>query len=199
MKVGFVLECHREGADHQVIRYLVDELRKDIVAHFRFAGSKRELFADCGGMVEKLFTADRCDRVFVIWDLIPCDDEYTHKGKPCRAKERDSLRKMLRREDVERTVMLCITHELEAWLLADGNAVKAELEKPTHPLKPIADEKRPEAIPNPKARLRALFNEHRRRDYDDKVHALRIIKRAKRTKLANALSFVRFRDKLQAL
>jgi hypothetical protein len=199
MKVGFVVECHRDGADHKVIEHLARKLLAGIQPHFRFCGNKRKLFEDCGKLVEGLFEVDRCESVFVIWDLIPCDDEFQSDGSPSCVKEREFLLKTLRPRDAARTVPLCITHELEAWLLADGSALKNLLERAEHPIKPIGDEKKPEEVSNPKKRLDNLFKQDGRRGYEDRVWALKIAERASLSKLARAPSFARFKSKLDAL
>lgn len=113
MRIGFVLECHRDGADHKVMEHVVRALRGDLELLFQLCGSKRALFEDCGKQVEALFTVER--------------------------------------------------------------------------------------QPNPKKTLNKLFNEHRRRDYDDKVHALKIIEKASLSKLERAPSFARLKDKLGRL
>lgn len=199
-RVGFVLECHRDGADHKVLKHVVPRLRGGTEALFRCCGSKRALFEECARWVEKLFEEERCERVFVVWDLVPCDDAFKLNGKPSRHKERTHLRRLLRPQDCGRTEMICITHELEAWLLADGKALTATLQKPTHPIKPIGDEKCPEDNPNPKALLRQLFKRNGRGDYNDMVHALKIIENVQNlSKLERAPSFRRLREKLEGL
>jgi hypothetical protein len=202
MRVGFVLECHRDGADYKVLKHLVGVLRKDVEPHFVCCGSKRVLFEECGNQVSGLFDDDRCHQVFVVWDLIPCDGVFHHEGRPCRARERKHLVDALRKQDVDRTVMLCVTHELEAWLLADGKALEAVLAKPTHPIERIADMKRPEELPNPKKHLNALFTKHRGPyyPYDDRVHALQILKQMRNlSRLERVPSFARLREKLTLL
>lgn len=199
-KVGFVLECHRDGADHKVIEHVARTFRPDLQRVYMCAGNKGLLFERCSRIVEGLFEAERCDHVFVVWDLIPCDDEYRHAGKPSCVKERQHLLGTLRTEDQPKTVLLCITQELDSWLLADGAALAAVMSRPTHPLKAFADHKRPEDIANPKAILKQLFDEHTKYDYDDLYHAVKIIAAVQNlAKLDRAPSFKRLREKLQSL
>ncbi len=200
MKVGFVLECFRDGADHKVIEHVVRAVRPDVGRVYMCSGSKRVLFESCSKLVEGLFVAERCDRVFVVWDLIPCDAGFQERGKPSCVKERQHLWHSLRPEDRAKTVMLCIAQELDSWLLADGAALGAVLSRKTHPIKPIGDEKKPEAIRNPKANLKKLFKEHGRGEYDDVIHAVKILSEVKDlSKLERAPSFKRFRQKLAKL
>jgi hypothetical protein len=198
MRVGFIVECGPAGADEKVLDYLVKALRTDVEPRFQTCGptGKREILADCHKQVEKLFDKDRCDRVFVVWDLMPCDAEHRHRGRPSCEKERDHIWAKLRDQDRKRTVLLCITHELETWLLADGSALTKVIERRSHPMRPIPDERRPEKIENPKARLKEHFNS-RPGGYNDLVHARKIIEQASLAKLERVPSFARFRQKLQ--
>jgi hypothetical protein len=200
MKVGFLVECGLKGADEQVLRFLVNTLRKDIEPRFTTCGSKRVILDECGQHVERLFTVERCEKVFVVWDLFPCNPEHQIKGKPSCINERKHLLDKLRAVDRPRTIMLCIRHELEAWLLADGNALKAVLMK-NHAIGRIGDDKHPERHPNPKRTLGEIFKEHRgpRYEYEDRLHALQIIRAANLSKLKCAPSFARFKEKLEAL
>lgn len=139
--------------------------------------------------------------MFVVWDLIPCDPPFQSRGKPSRRNERLHLRTSLRPEDCARTEMICIRHELESWLLADGAALEKVVWRKTHRKKPIADDKHPEQHPNPKLVLKQHFEENGPFEYDDKVHALKIIKAVNNlSKIERASpSFRHLREKLAAL
>ena len=200
MRVGFAVECHRDGADHKVIEYLVSVLNPKIEPFFLWSGSKRVLLARCGPIVEELFDTYECERAFVVWDLIPSDKEHQHEGKSCRKKERAHFLGALRKQDRARTVLLCIPQELEAWLLADGEALKEVLGSASHPVRRIRNVLRPEEDPNPKKTLIQLFNMHSPWPYNDAVHAAKIIKNIKDlSKLEKLPSFARLKQKLQAL
>jgi hypothetical protein len=199
-KFGFIFECCADGADHKVFEQLLGKLRPDIEPVYRFARSKRLLFDQCSAQVAGLFEVERCQRVFVVWDLIPCDEVFKHGGKPSCVLERAHLWAELPKQhrDRTKTVMLCITHELEAWLLADGAALTS-FQRPEHPIRPIGDEKKPESIPNPKAFLKQVFKKNGFGEYDDLVHASKIIARVGNLqKLDHARSFKRFRERLMA-
>lgn len=200
VKVGFVLECHRDGADHKVIDHVVGATKPELVRVYACTGSKRALFESCSKLVEVLFEVERCQRVFIVWDLKPCDPIFQDGGKPSCVKERDHLWARLREQDRnrEKTVMLCITYELDNWLLADGAALTDVLRRKTHPIKDIGDHKKPEDNPDPKAFLIRLFKQHGRGDYDDVLHAVKIISKVQNlSKLERAPSFKRLRDRLQ--
>ena len=80
MIVGFIVECGPNGADEQVLKHLVKKLRPDIVPRFSTCGvrGKGEILAKCGTMVTKLFDDEHCAKVFVVWDLMPCNEEHHH-------------------------------------------------------------------------------------------------------------------------
>lgn len=200
MKVGFVVECGPGGADEKVLRSLIKALRSDIEPRFVTSGSKRVILEDCGKLASALFDNERCDKVFVVWDLMPCNAEHHHKGTPSCVLERAHVLNLLRATDKPRTILLCIKHELEAWLLADGSALEKVL-KPNHQrVERIPDDKSPEQHPNPKKQLGNLFKKRRGLEYNDTVHAVKIIEQVTNfNKLVRAPSFARFKQKLQAL
>lgn len=206
MRVGFVLECGEDGAEHAVFKYLVAKLRPAVTPVFVFMNNKGALFRGCAAKVEGLFDIERCVRVFVVWDLIPPEVLDAAKKKSCKAERAELLAK-LRPEDrsPERTTLLCISQELEAWLLADGTAIDDFLfakKASTHrDKKPIADDKKPEREPNPKKRIGKLFDEARGGsfEYSDIDHAIEIVKRANLSKYERAPSFARFKAKLAEL
>lgn len=205
MKVGFVLESGEDSAEHQVFKFLLAKLRPEVKPVFVFMNNKGALFRECAAKVEGLFDIDRCVRVFIVWDLIPPEVLDSRNKKSCTA-EREALLAKLRPQDrpPERTTLLCISQELEAWLLADGTAIEAYLfgkKAKTHGGKPIADDKHPEREPNPKKRLGNIFQENRGKyfEYSDTDHAIELLKRADLSKYDRAPSFARLRAKLAGL
>lgn len=200
-RVGVIVECGRDGADHKVLAHVIPRLRQEVVPEFAFLGSKRALLTDGPKLAAGLLAEGGCARVIVVWDLVPCDlpDD---KGKPCRRREREALREALEKEGValDRVSMLCITHELEAWLLADGAALTAVLQRPTHPIKALKDDRKSEQHPNPKKILGGHFKQHRGKDYLDAHHAVKIVEAVTNLrKLESAPSFRRLRELIEAL
>ncbi|MDM8549509.1 DUF4276 family protein [Desulfobacterales bacterium HSG2] len=136
-----------------------------------------------------------CEKVIVIWDLHPpWRDE-----KPCRRQDRQNIFNALQSEniDLNRISLVCISEELEAWLLADHRAVKemiAERKHP-HPVGKIPKFKRPDKIPKPKTRLTKIFNQElgSRHRYVDYQHAILIAQKINDFgKIKNSESFRRF-------
>ncbi len=202
-RLGVIVECGRDGADHKVLANVIPRLRPDVALEFAFLGSKRALLTDGPTLAKGLLDpkAGRCERVVIVWDLVPCDLPDA-KGKPCRRNEREAVRAALEKEGValDRVTLLCITHELEAWLLADGAALTGVLERPTHPIKRVKDDRALEDHPNPKKLLQKLFKEHRGRDYLDARHAGEIVSAVSNlAKLDAAPSFRRLRALLDGL
>jgi hypothetical protein len=204
MRLGFVVECFRDGADHKVLEQVVLRMRPELTKddlRWSCMRKKRFLLDDCGAAVEALFNADKCDRVFVVWDLMPCDKEMQEKGKPSCKLERVHVLSKVDPKHHARTVLICIRHELEAWLLCDGQALSDFLEKKPHPKPRIADDKTPDRHPNPKVVLGKIFNEHGHgREYRDTEHAPRLIEKVKSlSKLQKSQSFKRLCEKLDSL
>jgi len=196
-KIGFVLECGEDGADHQVLRFVLPLLREGVTPVFNCAVNKGALFRECAKRVEGLLTIERCDHVFVVWDLIPPEVRDADGKKSCVA-EAEALRARLRPQDRRRTSLVCISQELEAWLLTDGTAIEEYLSRPGHKAPRIADEKHPERVANPKTALNKMFQAARGRyfEYSDTDHAIELVKRAKLSKYDSAQSFARLRAKL---
>jgi hypothetical protein len=143
--------------------------------------------ADCGTAAQ-LLLKQGCARVVIVWDLFPAWREDGQK--PCRKEDRqnvfDSLEaagvpKPAFESPVEKTVdarqvfLVCIQEELEAWLLADHQAIAQVLSKPSHKVR-IAVVKNPETVDNPKKRLARMFKQQAGQEYNDRVHAERLIK-----------------------
>lgn len=204
MKVGFVLECTRDGADVKVISHVLKRLKTEqdvaIDPCFRTMGNKRFLFEKCAATVEGLFDDERCDRVFVVWDLHPCNAEFQQNGTPCHVLERDSLRDQLRLKDQPRTSFVCIRRMLETWLIADAGAVTGAVEalmsNHKDKVKRFSKVSRPETERDPKARLMDYFDQNTHRDYVEAVHALRIAENADLEKWRKVRSFDRLWTRL---
>ena len=195
MKVGMIFESGPQGAEKMVCEYLAKQLCPGIVISSATHVNKPDMIASCGKDVVQLLK-ERCRRIIIVWDLFP---SWRKSGqKPCRREDRAAILHSLKLEGVEKApvFLICIREELEAWLLADGRAIAAILSTPAHPVPAIADEKRPDRMANPKGRLKKLFRVHRRGEYNDLVHAIKIIKEADLNRLRHSESFQRFKAKL---
>jgi hypothetical protein len=193
MKVGMIFECGKEGADKKVCEYLAQKLLPDIEISSITLTNKPKLLRECGEQTAMLLK-EGCEQVLIIWDLYPPWRE--HNEKPCRKEDRERIFSSLKEAGVTspNVYLICIREELEAWLIADGRALSTVLSTPAHPVK-IKDTKKPDNVKNPKGKLRKIFKETIGRDYNDMVHAEKIVRELPDMKKRSP-SFVRFAAKL---
>lgn len=196
MKIGMVFESGPQGAEKQVCEYLARRIRPGVTISSATHRNKPEMIADCGKDVAQLLK-EGCKRILIVWDLFP---PWRKAGeKPCRKVDREAIRKSLKLAGVENApvFLVCVREELEAWLLADGRAIAAVLSTAAHPVPAIADARHPDRVPNPKARLQRQFRVHRRGEFNDLIHAIKIIQAADLNRLGRSESFRRFKAKLE--
>jgi len=198
MKIGFVFECGPQGADLQVCEYLAGQLRPGIQCVSRTMDDKLKLLAGAAEIANELLI-DGCERVLIVWDLRPAWPDK--KNKPCRAAERQALLEALAKQGLRDhpVYLVCVEQELESWLLASDHAVSAFLSTPTRAYKAKVI-KKPDRVPQPKAAMINYFKDARGRLYEDRVHAVKILKAAPvdSPKLRHSVSFARFETKLLA-
>ncbi len=198
MKIGFIFECGRGGADCQVCRHFLNKLEPGIEMVPRFMDDKKNLLENCGPVAAILVGS--CERVVILWDLYPAWRE--RHIKPCRKEDRLKIFASLRSSRVPpgKVALVCIEEELEAWLLADIRALRHVLAAHKHP-RPVGklpQFKNPERIRNPKTRLTKLFNRelgaHRR--YIDFQDAIRIAQAVPDfNRIRRSTTFSRFAEK----
>lgn len=197
MKVGMIFECGPDGADKKVCEHLTRRIKSDIEIESVTLNNKPNLISECGRAAGSLFIRG-CEKVVIIWDLFP---PWRGKDqKPCRQEDREMMIQSL--EDagvsIENVHLVCITEELEAWLIADGRALSKVLSTTTRKVD-IPDRKKPEQVRNPKKVLTKLFYEKTGKPYVDRTHAEKI---AKALPSLNRLqkyspSFLRFSSRLE--
>ena len=195
MKIGMIFECGPAGADKKVCEYFARQLQPGLEIMSVTLDDKPRLINDCGRAAAQLLR-DGCDRVLIIWDLYPAWREK--KQKPCRREDRLAIHKSLENAGVPlaKTHLICITAELEAWLIADGRAISAVLSTPAHPVS-IPDRKRTETLKNPKGQLMNMFKEKSGKPYSDLQHAEKIARQMPDlNKIKRCSSFVRFAAKV---
>jgi hypothetical protein len=197
MKVGFIFECGEKGADIKVVRHLVQRIDPKIEFMGRTLDSKPKLVQGCGAVAKQLL-ADGCDRVFIVWDLYPA---WREKGKkPCRHEDRMNIFECLASNNVtlSKVVLICITEELEAWLMADGEGLSKYLSTETRKAS-VIHQRYPDRLPKPKKQLDRVFQEHRGNSfrYVDFQHAEGIVRLLPDfSRLKRSESFSRFHFKL---
>jgi len=199
MKIGFVFECGPQGADKQVCEYLAGKLRPSDTFVSRTLDNKANLLASAG-IVAAALLEDGCERVLIVWDLRPA---WPEKGlKPCRHDERLALLEALAKAGVagKPVFLVCIEQELESWLLADEKKLSDFLSTPAHRYE--AERVRaPDRVQQPKASVINHFKQGRGWRYDDKVHAVKVMRQELPDwrKLRRSTSFQRFEAKLLQL
>ena len=196
MKIGFVFECGPKGADEQVCEYLATLIRPGVVPVSRTLDNKANLIKDAGRVAAKLL-ADGCERVLIVWDLRPAwPDKQT---KPCRHDERMALLKALEDAGIASgpVFLVCVEQELESWLLADEARLSAYLSTLEHPFV-VPRVRRPDREKNPKALMMNYFRAARGWRYEDRTHAIQILRLTglDMKKLKRSASFARFESKL---
>lgn len=194
-KIGMIFECGPNGPDQKVCECLARRLVPNIQIEPATLDNKPKLIAGCG-RVAATFLAQGCEQVLILWDLYPA--WRGHGEHPCRHEDREEILEALMREQVDatRVHLICIEEELEAWLLADGQALSQVLSRPTHPVT-IKGQKDPERVPNPKKYLNRLFQEHTGRPYSDLVHAEKIVRALPNlNKIRRSSTFLRFARKV---
>ena len=199
MNIGLIFECGPQGADKQVCEYLAKKINPDAEYLSKTLDNKDNLLNQAAEIAKGLIKIDQCDRVLIIWDLRPSWPDM--KTKPCRFAERQRLLSDLQASGLQNQSisLVCIEQEFESWLLADKDAVNSFLSRPTHTYNGATTVSRPDNEKNPKSRMIKYFKEARGFKYDDKVHAIGIVKQEclSLKKLRRSVSFSRFENKLQ--
>lgn len=200
MKVGFIVECGPQGAEVKVLPHLARALDPTLELLDPVSlDDKGKLKRECGTWAKALL-ARGCQRVLIVWDLLPDWGEY--EGKGCRHNDKEQIAASLKsaglRPSDSRIRLVCIEQMLEAWIMADERALSAFLSTDAHPIK-IGRCKDPESVSDPKAALITLFGKSRSRirRYVDYEHAIRIVRLLPDvTRLRRSESFRRFEEKL---
>ena len=200
MKVGFIVECGPEGAETKVIPYLAKMIREDIeIIDPIPLNRKPNLKEQCGKFAKQLLSQG-CQRVIIIWDLMPDWGEY--EGKGCQYEDRIEIYESLKSAGLnpkdKRIRLVCIHKMLEAWIIADERALSRFLSTPAHQIS-VPRNKKPESITDTKSALITLFRKSGSRIgcYIDYTHAIKIVEELPDLgRLLKLKTFARFKDKL---
>ncbi len=179
-RLGLVLECDTGGPDELVFRCLARRLSQK--------GREPEVFPACLGSkklteeavsrAEALVEVEQCDLVLIVWDQKPLWRDPP--AKKC-VDEANLLRGFLRKVKPptrKRIRLLCLTWELETWLIAEDRAVREHLSKPAHPCSYSAP-KDLNKVDDPKAHLDKVFTGFRGRSrrYEDRIEAIQLVQK----------------------
>jgi hypothetical protein len=199
MKIGLIFECGPQGADKQVCEYLAAVIRPGIELSCVTLDTKANLLRDAGAVASQMLQ-DGCACVLIVWDLRPAWPDK--KNKPCRAQERAQVLASLTAAGVPgnaRIYPVCIEQELESWVLACEQSLAAYLSTKSHAYA-VPRVRRPDQQIQPKAVMINHFKAARGWRYDDKIHAIGVLKAASIDLkcLRRSVSFERFESKLLA-
>jgi len=199
MKIGFIFECGPKGPDVKVCRHLVEQLDASIEFDYVALDNKQNLISECGVAAGTLLDSG-CQKVIIVWDLFPPWRDM----KPCRHEDREGIFRSLQAEgvDLNQVELVCISEELEAWLLADKRAVTAMIarRKHPHPVGRIPAPRRPDNVRSPKKRLMQIFNQELGYRYVDYQHALLIAQELPDfNRIRRSVSFYRFALKVAGI
>ena len=188
-KLGLIFECDVGGPDELVFKCLVRRLSPETEVLTRSLGNKPAIFERGPDVAKALVETDKCDLVMIVWDLKP----LWEKPGSCKT-EAQTLRLNLdglpaaTRSKIR---LLCLTYELETWLLADDAAVRDYLSKEAHPC--TWQVSKPASYQDAKAQLNRVFSEFRGRRYEDFSEAIKVASKwTSTTKLRKIPSFKRF-------
>ena len=92
MKLGLILEWPKQETDHQVYEYVINQICPgiDIVVIPSGANNKPTMIAKCGEIAQTLIEAEHCNKVAILWDLIPA-----WGGTACRKDDIKAIRNNL--------------------------------------------------------------------------------------------------------
>ncbi|EPX64267.1 hypothetical protein D187_005401 [Cystobacter fuscus DSM 2262] len=202
MKIGMICECAPGGPDIKIGKHFAMQFVPGAVVEERTMGNKANLIRECGDVTRFLLEKERCDVVFIVWDLAPAWPDQHEKR--CRFNDKEGIRKSFlaaygkEAPPWNRIVLICVEQMLEAWILADGTAVVEHVRRRTHEPPRFKEVRRPDRERDPKSRVINYFKQAGR-TYNEHVDAAPIIMSASLSKLRQSESFQRLEDKLRQL
>ena len=173
MKLGLILECAKQGTDHQVYEYVIKKLCPAIEVVVVPSGSSNKpgMIARCGEVANTLIEAESCNKVAILWDLIP-----VWGGTACRNEDIEAITNNLNASNVDlsKIKLICIEPELEGWLIVEGTALtkyKTDICLP-HSVKKF----RGRALSAKSNEAKKTISKYLEKRYNDITDALRITK-----------------------
>ncbi len=199
MKIGFVLECTLDGPEMKICRWLAKQICPKFDGgnvEFRPMNNKQFLMEACGDVARNLLDSG-CQHVFILWDLAPA---WPNGEQPDCVREVSVVKAELKKAKVPqpKATCVCITHEIETWLLADTEALREFCSTDAHKKERVRSKGRLERIVDPKDELKRILR-NRGKTYNGHYDALPIIQKADPKKLRKVQSYARLEDKLRAL
>jgi hypothetical protein len=176
MRLGCIFECQREGPDILVCRQFLSQLNPKVVLDPVPMDDKANLIERCGLAAEVLLKTNQ--HVVILWDLIPrwTEGDKIYNLEDELQKVKDAL--IAAKVNLKHVSLVCMIQELEAWLLADHQAVGAVIAriKRPHAIGSLKKYKNPDSEHRPKKILEKVFDQELGYIYRDHTHALPIAK-----------------------
>ncbi len=194
MKLGLVLECDTGGADELVLTCLTRRLRPGTSVQPVALGSKDGIRLRGAETAAGLVETSHCDLVLIVWDLKPLWKEFAAKSCKDEAAEMRKQLEAVSPATRQKIRLLCLSYELETWLIAEDRAVSTYLSTDAHKVKFKAP-KDPASKTDAKAFLNTTITKVRgkRNRYVDYKEAIRLVKLWPDTSRVDAIdSFQRF-------
>lgn len=193
LKIGIVCEGQPDGAEEKVLPRLIRLICPRAIWDIVPSGNRPSVLAKAPNEAKRLLEGG-CTIVFVMWDVFP---EWRDHGGTADCKDHlkilDDGMKAANMSG-KPVIPVAVHEELEAWLLADGDALSAAMSTPAHKVR-VGHEKHPDGVDSPKATLRKLFETKKVGTYNESVHAGKIAAKLTSTKrLEQSQSFKRFAD-----
>lgn len=203
LKIGVICEGSVDS-DIAVFKYLIEQINikinennKNINLVIEVSenplGNKKDIFRDCGKAIKNLLEIEKCDKVFILWDLQPSWGE----DPVCRHNDKEKIFKSLDDNKVDRNnvILVCVEKMLEAWLLSDESALEEYLSS----REKIDQTKKPENEKDPKSKLITIFKKYgRNKIYQETTDAKKLIKKIKSNTLEKKCpSYKRLKEKIE--
>jgi len=195
-----VFECSPGGGDIKLFQHILSLIYPNFnfVKDFHHSAlkSKKELEKESGKEVKRLRDIG-CEKIFVVWDLIPV---WKEDGTPCRHSDKQAIEQSLVAHQLTTNdiIFLCVEKELESWLIADEGALKEYLITKNSIKDEIRKIKIPDNHHDPKGLLTKYFKQYRGvKSFDPMIHTHQLLRHYKDVrKMRRSESFKRFYLKL---
>ena len=199
MKLGLVVEGFADGA---VCAIAARRLISGVNVHEPTVMINRpKLLSGCGSAAAALLEFGKCHKVLIVWDLHP--NWADKKFKPCRHTDKQRALASIKSAGLDadpRVVLVCISRELETWLIADTAALTTVLAKYNSPdrIENINLPGKPERHPDPKGWLEDKFAQNARgTKYLDRDHGPALMSAVRDLKALKGIeSFKRFAERV---
>lgn len=194
-KLGLVLECDAGGPDELTFKCLARRLA-GIDPVCATMGSKEGVFLRGVEAARELVESSGCGLVLIAWDLKPLWAQVAAKDCRDEAAELQKQREALPAATRKKIRLLCLTYELETWLISEDRAVREYLSTKAHKSKFQAPKDAPWKT-DAKAFLNGVFKAAKGQRYVDYVEAIRLVQRWPDTRRVGEIdSFRRFSELL---